>query len=183
MAKAFLIRWGTQNDFDSIKLQLREFGFAVDTERVFIGGEDENLHIPNESYVRDMILNEVPKYSIPNGTAIEVSDKQVLSGLGYVYTSDTLTYKTPLGNIEEIVFKKNTPLKTSVTVKVLDENIDANDNNSVTITGYNRPIEMIFLNGRLCTTHEDDPHRYIIDQDNSTLKIYGCVANDLISYF
>jgi hypothetical protein len=183
MAKAFLIRWGTQNDFDAIKLLLRELGFAVDSEKLYIGGEDENIHIPKESYVRDLILGYLPKYAIPYGDSLALDSSQVLSGLGYNTVTEKLSYRRPVGSPVNIVIDKDMPAQTSTTFKVLLENIDTGDSNSVTLTGYNRPIEMIFRNGILCTTHADDEHRYVVDRDLDTLKIYNCLENDIIAYF
>jgi len=184
MAKAFLLRWGTQNDFDSIKLQVRELGFVVDTERLYVGGEDENIHIPNEIFIKNMILNYIPKYAIPYGNTLSLETSQVLSGLGYNTVTEKLSYKTPnSGSLINIVVDKDMPSNVSSTFKVLAENINTGDNNSVTLTGYNRPIEMIFKNGILCTTNADDQNRYIVDRNTNILKVYNCLENDIIAYF
>jgi len=183
MAKAFLLRWGTQNDFDSIKLAVRELGFAVDVERLYIGGNDENIHIPNEAFLKEYVASEVPKYKPIAGTTQELLSLQTPGALAYNTDENRMTYMSPIGSIYKFVTLSDMPLSAPFSVKVLSENIEESDNNSVTIQGYNRPIEMIYLNGRLCTTHSDDPNRYEVDRDAQTLKIYNCAENDIIAYF
>jgi hypothetical protein len=183
MAKAFLIRWGTQNDFDSIKLQLRELGFSVDNERLYIGGNDENIHIPNESYLRAYVDSAASRYKPVYGPAADLIAAQENGMIAYSTDEKRISYKTPTGVKINIASTADLPLQTPFSVKVLAENIETADNNSVTLAGYNRPIEMIFLNGVLCTTNEDDTNRYEVDRLAQTLKVYGCSENDIIAYF
>lgn len=183
MAKAFLVRWGTQNDFDAIKLQIREIGFTIDNERLWVGGNDENLHIPNENFVKNMILTEVPKYKPLTGTSVELLTTHSPGALAFNKDGKHLVYKTPTGQNLTLVDTSMMPSNTATSVKVALENIDTADNNSVTINGYDRQIEMVFLNGVLCTIHPDDTRRYEVNRTDKTLKVYGCSENDIISYF
>ncbi len=183
MAKAFLIRWGSQSDFDSIKLQTRELGYAIDTIRLFIGSEDANIHIPNEEYMRATILSEVPKYKITRGTDLELTTSQLPGALGYSIDNSKLSYKTTTGTVKPLAFSADIPAKTGLTVTVEASNIEILDNNSVTLTNYDRPIELIYLNGKLCTTSANDINRYMVDSGLKTLKINGCAEGDLITYF
>ncbi len=183
MAKAFLIRWGSQNDFEAIKLQTRELGYAIDTIRLYIGSEDGNIHIPNESFIMSKIAEEVPKYKVAAGTTVELNTVQLNGAFGFNTDIEKITYKTSSGGIKTMAYSSDLPTKTGYTVVVAVENIDAGDNNSVTLTDYERPIELIFLNGKLCTTHANDSNKYLIDSELKTLKIDGCEENDLITYF
>jgi hypothetical protein len=183
MAKAFLLRWGTQNDFDAIKLQVRELGFTIDNERLYVGGEDENIHIPKESFIREMISGEIPKYAVPYGNSLALESAQVLSGFGYNTVTSKLSYRRPVGTPINLVTDKDIPSQASTSVSVTLENIDTGDSNSVTLTGYNRPIEMIFKNGLLCTPNTDDQNRYVVNRELNTLKVYNCTENDIIAYF
>ena len=183
MAKAFLLRWGTQNDFDEIKLHVRELGFTIDNERLWLGGNDENIHIPNEQFLKSYVAGEVPKYQPVTGTTTELQTLQAPGALGYNTEENRLSYKTKAGQKIDIVSTSDLPLKSPISVVVAIENIDTNDDNSVLITGYNRPIELIFLNGKLCTKESTDSNRYEVDDTANTLKVYGCSENDIISYF
>lgn len=183
MAKAFLVRWGTQNDFDAIKLQIREIGFTIDNEKMYIGGNDENLHIPNEAYVNGLISAAIPTYKPITGTSIQLLTIHPPGAIAYDSDEKRLIYKTGAGVAINIANTSDIPSQTSFSVKVDLANIDAGDNNSVTLTGYDRPIELIFLNGILCTTHSDDVRKYTVDRTAKTLKINGCSENDIISYF
>ncbi len=183
MAKAFLIRWGTQNDFDSIKLQVRELGFTIDNERLYIGGNDDNIHIPNEMFMKTYVASEVPKYKPLTGSTAELISAHLPGALAYDIDDKRIIYKTPSGVKINMASTSDLPLQTPFSVKVLLDNIDSVDGNSVTISGYNRPIEMIFLNGSLCTTNQEDTRRYEVDRTAQTLKVYGCSENDIIAYF
>ncbi len=183
MAKAFLVRWGTQNDFDSIKLQIREIGFTIDNEKMYIGGNDANIHIPNESFIGTMISEAVPKYKPMVGTGLELVTTHLPGAIAFNSETSILIYKTAGGSSISLARSIDLPAKTVYSVKVAAENIDAGDNNSVLLTNYERPIELIFLNGVLCTPEDYDAHKYTVNIELKTLKINGCVADDTISYF
>jgi len=183
MAKAFLLRFGSEEDFKSIKLQLREPGFAIDSEKLFIGGTSRNLHIPNEEYVSKMINEHIDKRGILSGTSTDLAVSQPLLSFAYDTTLKRIVFKGGDGQRHIIVENKDIPRRTGVSIKIAAENIETEDNNSVIIQGYNSPIEMIFKNGILCTVHPDDPNRYEVDRENNLLKIYNCAENDIITYF
>jgi len=183
MAKAFLIRWGYEQDFKDIKLQTREPGFAIDTEKFFIGTGDKNIHIPNEDFVSAMIKDGVLKYTPITGTSQELSSIQENGTIAFNTDTKRLQYKTMSGNIIQQVLPTDIPSYTPTSVVVSAENIDVSDNNSVTLAGITKPLKMFFLNGVLCTTNQNDPHMITIDNSANTVKIKECAENDIISYF
>lgn len=183
MAKAFLIRWGYQNDFDSIKLQTRELGFAVDAEKLYIGSDDSNIHIPNEAYVERMIDSGVLAYKPVTGTTLELQSAQPVGSLSFNSDDKKIQYKMASGTIIKLANVIDLPSGEATSVTVSLENIDVGNFNSVTLSSYTRPIKLVFLNGSLCTNNPDDPHRYVIDPVNSTITIKECAEGDIIAYF
>ena len=183
MAKGFLVRWGSEADFRAVKLALREIGFAVDTEKMFIGGAEDYYHIPNEIFVRNMITDGVAKYKPVAGETAELVAAHKKGAFAFNTTLQRILYKKEDESVLKVVTDQDMPIKTASTVVVAAANIDANDNNSVSISGYNRPIELIFLNGVLCTTNASDPHQYVVDPATHILKIKECAENDIIAYF
>ena len=183
MAKAFLLRWGYQNDFDSIKLQTRELGFAVDTEKIYIGTDDSNVHLPNEGFVSTMITTGVALYKPTSGTTLELATTHLAGTIGYDTDEKRLKFKSLTGTIISLAKTTEIPVGDATSVVVAIENIDAGDNNSVLLTGYVRPVRLVFLNGILCTNNVADPHQYIVSEVNSTIKIKECAVNDIIAYF
>lgn len=183
MAKAFLVRWGTQNDFDSIKLQIRELGFTIDNERLYVGGNDKNIHIPSEEYVSSMISEKLEEETLLSGTTIELQTKQLPGILAFDKDKRKISYNTPDGGgILYLANEASLPLRKPVSVSVATENIDADDSNSVSIAGFTRPVEIIFRNGQLCTDLPSDTNRYSIDRASNILKVYNCADGDVISY-
>lgn len=183
MAKAFLIRWGYEQDFKDIKLQTREPGFAIDTEKFFIGTGDKNIHIPSEDFVSAMIADGVLKYKPLTGTTRELASIQENGTIAFNTESKRLQYKTMNGSVIPQVLPTDIPSYTPTSVVVAQENIDTNDNNSVTLSGMTRPLKMVFLNGKLCSTNTNDPHVITIDAQMGTVKIRDCAKDDIISYF
>jgi len=183
MAKAFLLRWGYQNDFDAIKLQTREMGFAVDTTKLYIGTDDANLHIPNEGFVASMITAGVAKYKPVAGTTLELQSSQLPGATAYNTDEKRLQHKTASGTIINVANLSDLPRSEAYSVSVAIENIDAANANSVTLTGYTSPIKMVFLSGNLCTNNAVDPHQYTVDDVAGTLTIKECVPGDIIAYF
>ena len=183
MAKAFLIRWGYQNDFDSIKLQTREIGFTVDTAKVYVGSDDSNIHIPNEAYVKSMIDSGVLTYKPVTGTTLELQAAQIVGALAFNNDDKKIQYKMASGTIIKLANATDLPSGEATSVTVALANIDAGNFNSVTLSSYTRPIKLVFLNGSLCTNNPDDPHRYTIDSVNSTITIKECAEGDIIAYF
>lgn len=183
MAKAFLIRWGYEQDFSDIKLQTREPGFAIDTEKFFIGTGDKNIHIPNEEFVASMIADGVIGYKPLFGTTQELSNSQENGAIAYNTEVKRIQYKTSAGTVIQHATVNDIPSYTPTSVTVAQANIDTNDSNSVTLSGMTRPLKMVFLNGSLCTLNPNDPHRLQIDNVSATVKIYNCVEGDIIAYF
>jgi hypothetical protein len=183
MAKEFKIRWGYEEDFKNIKLAPREPGLAIDSNKFYMGTEAGNMHIPSEQYTDGMIDAKLASYKIPAKTTTELADEKYTGVLAYNSTIGRVQYKTSSGDILKLAASRDLPLKMPITVQVAQENIEENDNNSVTITGFERPIVMVFLNGVLCTTHASDQHKLTYDEENKAIKIDNCVAGDLITYY
>jgi hypothetical protein len=183
MAKEFKLRWGYEQDFETIKLAPRELGCAVDTNKFFLGTSMGNMHIPNETFVAKMIVDALDAKTVPSGTATDLSSEKYREKIAFNTTTNRLQYK----DANDKTYKLLTPLDVMsskpVSVQVSIDNIDTADGNSVSINNFNRPIVMVFLNGVLCTEHQADPHRIVIDTDNRALKVYGCSENDIISYY
>ena len=55
MARIFLLRVGTELDFDTVNLQVRELGFASDSEKLYLGTSAGNINIPTEDIVKDIV--------------------------------------------------------------------------------------------------------------------------------
>ncbi len=183
MAKAFLIRWGYEQDFSNIKLQAREPGFAVDTEKVFIGTGDKNIHIPNEDFVSAMIADGVLKYKPLVGSTAELSVNQGNGTIAFNSETGRLQYKTLSGGIVSQVLKTEIPSPSPISVTVTAANIDIADNNSVTLSGMTKPLKMVFLNGILCSLSQNDTHRMTVDPIAGTIKINECAEGDIITYY
>jgi len=183
MAKAFLIRWGYDQDFKDIKLQTREPGFAVDSEKLYIGAGDKNIHIPNEDFIKAMIDDGILTYTPITGSTGALSTEQKNGRIAYNTDTKKLQYKTSAGVIIQNATTVDIPTYTPTSVVVSDDNIDANDSNSVTLTGVNRPLKMVFLNGSLCTLNASDLHRLSVDSVSGTIKIKECSNGDIIAYF
>lgn len=183
MAKAFLIRWGYDQDFKDVKLQTREPGFAIDSEKFYIGTGDKNIHIPSEDFIGSMIIDGVIKYAPVSGTALELNTLQKNKTLAYNTDTKRLQYKTNSGTIVQNASLKEVPTALPTSFVVQASNIDIMDSNSVTLAGITRPLKMVFLNGALCTLEATDPHRLSANTTEGTIKINGCADGDIIAYF
>ena len=183
MAKAFLLRWGYQNDFDAIKLQTRELGYAVDSVKLFIGTDDANVHIPNEAFVSTMITNGVAKYKPVAGTALSLQASHLPGALAYSTDDKRIQYKTASGTSINVANLSDLPVGDAMSVIVSIENIATESFNSVTLNGFTSPIRMVFLNGSLCTNNPVDTHQYTVDSVAGTLTVKECTAGDIIAYF
>ena len=181
MAKAFLLRYGTENDFKSIKLQTRELGVAIDSEKLYLGLEDRNVHVPHEDLVAELISRSLSNYTHPTGTTAELTATQKTGTIAFDTELKRLRYKSQEGAIS-LVTPIDLPAKDPVSFVVESANIDTDDNNSVSLTGFTRPTRTVFLNGNLCTTQPTDAHRYSFDAETKVLKIYGCQEDDIIAY-
>ena len=183
MAKAFLIRWGYDQDFKDIKLQSREPGFAVDAEKLYIGTGDKNIHIPNEDFIKIMIDDGVLKYTPKTGTTLVLNTEQENGTIAYNTDNKRFQYKTSTGTIVQAASTNDIPSQTPTSVTVAASNIDIADFNSVTLSGMTRPLKMVFLNGALCSLSIDDTHKLTVNALNGTIKVRECVEGDIISYF
>jgi len=183
MAKEYLVRYGTLQEFETIRLAVRELGFVVDVDQLMVGTSVGNKHIPNEDYVSNMILDSIHNAKIPSGTTTEVSSDEFREKIFFNTSINKLQYRDADDLNHTIVTFFDMLKQKPVTKNVEAEDIDTANNNTVTITGYDRPIVMVFLNGILCTENENDPHMITVDSTNGTLSIANCEVGDIISYF
>ena len=58
------MRGGSRLDFKSIRLQVKELGFQVEDDFLYLGTRRGNVHIPDVDYVRGMIQTEAPKETV-----------------------------------------------------------------------------------------------------------------------
>ena len=183
MAKAYLIRKGYQEEFDRINLYARELGFALDTSRLLIGDGEENIHIPNEQFVASMITAKVLAYKPKSGTTVELDSAHVPGTFAYDTEMKRVIYKSASGAKSILARTSELPMSDATAITVATVNIDIAAQNGVLLTSFNRPLRMIFLNGKLCTNLASDPHQYIFNETEKTVLITECVAGDIISYF
>ena len=65
MARIFLLRFGTELDFETVNLQVRELGFSSDSEKLFLGTSGGNVSIPSVSEVYQIITEKIQDGTIP----------------------------------------------------------------------------------------------------------------------
>ena len=183
MAKAFLVRFGTEDDFKAIKLQTREIGMALDTEKLYLGGEDRNIHIVSEEYAQTMIKKAVKGRKTAEGTTSELQNIQTPGSFAFNNELNRPQYLTESGKKISISVTSDLGKKDASTVVVQDGDIDTDDSNSVSLGDFIRPQKIIFLNGLLVTNNSSDPHQYTYDEANKILKIKECAAGDIIAFF
>ena len=183
-AKELLIRWAYSEDLQSFKPAVREFVFTVDDSRLFIGTETGPKEIAYVERVLSMIDQAIAEATIKSGTTIELQGTLKKGQLAFDKTKKRLVYRNPDTNVvQQYTTTSDLPLKTPVNIVVQQDNIDTNDNNSVTIVNFNRPFAMVFVNGTLATESSASRYRISVDFDNETLKVYGLSAGDVVSYF
>jgi len=183
MAKAFLIRFGTENDFKAIKLQTRELGMALDTERLYLGGEDKNIHIPSEDFIKTSIKDAVNNRKILEGNTVDLQNSQIPGSIAFNTELNRPQYLTQSGKKTLIAVTSDLGKKEASTIVVQDGDVDTDDSNSVSLGDFIRPQIMVFLNGVLVTNNSGDPHQYSYDAENKILKIKECSSGDIIAFF
>jgi len=181
MAKAFLLRTQTQLIFDTIRLEFREPGFTKDTERLYMGGLTENLHIPNEAFVSTMIDEKLLTHGPKMGTTAQLATQHVPGTLAYNTETGSL-YLQVGQNPVPIAMKRDIPSRTQVEITIEAIHIDAGDG-SVLLTEFDRGVFMIFIDGILCSTSSTAAKRYIYDAQTRQVRVIGCVEGSILSYF
>lgn len=181
MAKAFLMRTDKDAVFQQVRLELREPGFSKDLEKFYIGGLVENIHIPNESYVQNMIDTTLSTYGPTKGDTATLADKQQDGTFGFNTETNRLSLKVGSGSL---LFPTVSELgaKEQIAVVVSDDNIDSSDGH-VLLSSFTRPVKMIFVDGILCIKGGSADKRYEYDPDTKDMKVFGCVDGSTISYF
>jgi len=180
MAKAFLMRTQTQAVFDTERLEFREPGFTKDTERLYMGGLTENLHIPNEEYVSGMITERLASHGPKMLTTAQLEEQHADGTLAYNTETGSLLLRLGVNSVP-IAMKRDVPARTQVEIVV--EAININPDGSVLLTEFSRGVLMIFVDGILCSTASSAAKRYTYDAQTRQLRVIGCTEGSVISYF
>jgi len=184
IAKTLLIRWAYSQDLKTYKPATREFVYTVDDNRVYIGTSEGPKQLAYTDDIELKINKALLEYKFLVGTEQQLASTLLPSQAAFNLDIQRIQFLNPMTNTRQTyVTTQDLPMKEAFTVVVQDDNIDTDDNNSVTISGFKRPIIMVFVNGRLCTNNSNDPHPYKYDEAAKTLKIYNMSSGDLIAYF
>ena len=185
IAKQLLIRWAeTEATLEQYRPAVREFVYAMDTGNVFMGTQEGPKKIAYWTDVQKYVQTQVQEYKPKTGNNDFLTTNLLGGQIGFNTDIKRLQYLDALTNVRQTyVTTADMPLKDAITVKVTSDNIDSNDNNSVTITNFKRPIRMIFVNGLLVSNNTADSKYYKYDASTNTLKIYNMEDGDLIAYF
>jgi hypothetical protein len=181
MAKALLLRTEQDSVFANTRLEFREPGFSKDAEKFYIGGMIANIHIPNETFVSQMITTALQDHGPKFGTTATLVEGHKEHTFAFNTETNKLLLKISgvpiaiptrgeLANAEQ----------TSVVVEAA--NIDAGDQH-VLLSNFTRATRMIFVDGLLCSNEATAAKRYTFNSQTNELKVYGCVENSVISYF
>jgi len=184
MAKTLLIRYGYKEDFERIRLHVREFGFVMDTDEVLIGTSDGNKILPNQKKVQSLIKEALSSYKMKQGDRDFILNNILPGETMFNSTKQRINFLNPVNNkIQTYVTTEDLIRKEPATIKITDDDIDHDDDDSVTLTDFNRPIVMVYYNGVLVTNHEDDNHCYTYKPEDQTIKIKNCSEGDLLTFY
>jgi len=185
IAKQLLIRWAeSESTLEQYRPAVREFVYTMDTGAVFMGTPEGAKKLAYWIDVEKYIDNQIKEYKPKVGSGAELATQQLAGQLAYNTDVKRLQYLEPLTNIRQTyVTTSDLMLKDPVTIKITSDNIDENDNNSVTIVDFKRPFRMVFVNGKLVTQNTSGERYYTYDSSTYTLKIYKMEDGDLIAYF
>ena len=185
VAKQLQIRWAeTEATLEQYRPAVREFVYAVDTTNVFMGTPEGPKKIAYWVDVEKYVSDSVQEYKPKSGSATTLSSILLPGQFGFNTDLSRVQFLDPTTNTRQTyVTTLDMPAKDPVTVKITSDNIDANDNNSVTLVDFTRPIRLIFVNGKLVTRNTADEKYYVYDATNKTLKIYNMADGDLIAYY
>ena len=182
MAKAFLMRTDKDAKFQTIKLEFREPGFSNDLEKLYIGGAEGNIHIPNEDYVTRMIEQSLSADSLLHQSTSDLQVNQTAHTIAFNTDLNKLVYKVSTDASIAIPSSAEVPMGEQNTVTISSANIDSNDG-SVIFADFNRTLKMIFIDGILCTNNSASEKRYTFDSATNTLKVFGASDGSIVSYF
>jgi len=185
IAKQLQIRWAeTEATLQQYRPAVREFVYAMDTGNVFMGTQEGPKKLAYWIDVEKYVVNQIKEYTPKMGTSAALSSNLLPGQIGFNTELARLQFLDPTSNIRQTyIAQTDMPLKDPVTVKITSDNIDADDNNSVTLVDFTRPIRLIFVNGKLVSKNTNDEKYYTYDATNKTLKIYNMADGDLIAYY
>jgi len=181
MSKAFLLKTQTDAIFKDKRLEFREPGFSKDLEKLYIGGLTDNIHIPNELFVRNMIKNSLSTHGPKFGTSATLEEGHIDGTFAFNTDTNKLLLKIN-GNPVAIPTRGELAASEQTTVTVESENIDDTDGH-VRLENFNRATKMIYVDGILCIKGANGSKRYEFDPSTKLLKVYGCSDGSIISYF
>lgn len=183
-AKELLIRYAYEADLQTYRPAVREFVFTIDTEKVFMGTKEGAKQLAYIDEVRDIVEASLANRRVIYGTDTELSSKLKQAQWGYSTTLDRPVIISPKTNARMVIATGVDLLKKEPTVVIVQEdNINADDNNSVILADFRRPTILVFVNGILSTSHASDPKRYEYNEDTKVLKLYNMQAGDRIAYY
>jgi hypothetical protein len=186
IAKELLIRWAeTESTLEQYKPAVREFVYAVDTGNVFMGTNAGARKLAYWVDVKKYVSDEVQEYKPKAGTSSWILTNLKPGQIGYNKDIKRLQFLDEATNIKQTyATTSDLILKDPMSIKISDDNIDSDDDNSVTLSDFKRPMRLLFVNGTLVTDVEsDDIPYYEYNKDSYTLKIYHMSDGDIISYF
>lgn len=181
MAQALLLRTEADEIFQSKRLEFREPGFSRDLEKFYMGGLTENIHIPSEKFVGDMIKAALAENG-PKFATTAILEETHVAGT-FAFNTDTNRLLLKVGDAPvAIALKAEIPGTDQIAIKVAAANIDISDG-SVLLENFNRPVRMIFVDGILCSSEGTATKRYTYDSVAKKAFVFGCIDGSVISYF
>lgn len=180
MAKALLVRHGKDEEFQIKRLELREIGFSTDLEKLYIGGLDKNLYIPDEDAVKKLISDSIANTTIRSSTSASLAETFPSNSMAINSETGKLLVKIG-GEEKRVIMASDTIGRNQINHVVLSEHIDADG--SVSLASFTRPILMIFIDGILCLSSSTAEKRFTYDEATQLLKVYGASQGSVISYY
>jgi len=185
IAKQLLIRWAeNETTLDQYRPAVREFVYAVDTGNVFMGTQEGARKLSYwtdvTKYVQDQVTEYKPKSDTDDGLATNLQPGQI----GFNTDIKRLQFLDPDTNVRQTYLASTDAiLRDCAAIKVTSDNIDSDDNDSVTLSDFKRPYRLVAVNGTLINRVKADTPYYVYDDNAKTLKIYHMSDGDIISYF
>ena len=184
VAKQLLIRWAYENDLHTVRPAVREFVYAIDTNKVYIGTAEGAKQLAYTEDVAQQTQSLMKEYKIKMGDTNELNSSLLPLQLGFNTDTHRVQMINPLTNItKNFAYTTDLAFREPVVIKVAASNIDSNDNKSITLTDFVRPSIMVFVNGVLAMPHDDAAHKYSYDKTKKELKIYNMADGDLVAYY
>ena len=184
IAKQLLIRWAYDNDLKTVRPATREFVYAIDTNKTYMGTPEGPKELAYTDEVETQTKALLKEYKIKMGSTTEFTSSLLPLQLGFNTDLHRIQMINPLTNVtKNLAYTTDLLLKEQTVIKVADSHIDKDDNKSITLTDFVRPVIMVYVNGVLAIPDDGASHKYEYDADKKELKIYNMSDGDLVSYF